>query len=210
MKPFRRQNSRSGDFILRCWFSNITTRPGSLHPTTRVPHVARSFLLAVFLALLGPAPAGSTVMISYLDSTQTPVARLAQQITPTLPAYPPAQPTPTFQPGYPAPETPTAAIPGYPAPQETPAPSPEFSPTPFPEGYQTPTGTLIPLGTVTMVFPSPTVTNTPTETPTSDLPAEAISREQRDLARYGLFTMVGVMWILLGGWLYILLRRFGF
>jgi hypothetical protein len=219
MKPFRRQNSGIPDIIRRFKFSNVSLRLGSLRSIPWVSLAARSFLFAVLLTLISPAQAWSAVTKSdfvairnpvLLSLTQTPFARLAQQTTPTLPGYPPAQPTPTSQPGYPAPETPTPAIPGYPAPEESPSPSPEFSPTPFPEGYQTPTGTLIPLGTITMVFPSPTVTNTPTGTPTSDLPTGAISREQRDLARFGLFTMVGVLWILLGGWLYILLRRFGF
>jgi hypothetical protein len=147
------------------------------------------------------------------------VATPTPTLTPTV--DPNASPTFTNTPG----PSPTASITPSPTltqaatrvPTSTPVPSAtitiEATGTSTPSATPTASATLIPLPEVTFTYPAPSATTRPTSTPLP-LETEQSSDEdgtggQSDALRIGLLASIVLLWILLGGWLYIFLYRSG-
>ena len=100
-------------------------------------------------------------------------------------------------------------------PTDTPVPSitntPETTSTLTSTPTDTATATLLPLPSLSLIYPSPTSTARPSQTP---LPAETVgasgssgSSSQNDPLRVGLIISIALLWILLLGWLYIFFYR---
>ncbi len=83
----------------------------------------------------------------------------------------------------------------------TPLASSDLQPT------STATSTLIPLPTLTFLYPTPHPSQTYTWTPQLLQATEVISqppRSRMNLASIGLVVLVSLIWVLLAGWLYLL------
>ncbi len=117
---------------------------------------------------------------------------------------------------------PSATSTSYPIVTYTPRPS--ITPTPQPSGTVTPIGldtpttttTLIPLPSITLIFPAFTQTETPTITVTftSSTPTLTRTNTPSDQGRtaYKIIYLVGIvilLWLLLGGFIYFYMRRSG-
>ena len=146
-------------------------------------------------------------------ATQTPT--ITQTVDPN------ASPTFTNTPG----PSPTASITPTPTltqaatqvPTGTPVPSAtitiQATGTNTPSATPTASATLIPLPEVTFTYPAPTATARPTRTPlpagTDQSSEGGGSGGQPDALRIGLLASIVLLWVLLGGWLYIFLYRSG-
>lgn len=139
--------------------------------------------------------------------TPTVTNTLDPSVSPTITDTPGPSATPTLSPTITA--TPAQAATSTPVPPQSPAPEPTVTgpPTPTP----TASATLIPVPTLSLTYPSPTDTRTPTSSPlpggTDSTGANNASSRQSGLLRIGLITSIVLLWILLGGWLYIFLYR---
>ena len=153
--------------------------------------------------------------ISALPGVATPTPTLTPTVDPN------ASPTITNTPG----PSPTASITPSPTltlaatrvPTGTPVPSAtitiQATGTNTPSATPTASATLIPLPEVTFTYPAPTATARPTRTPLpagTDQSSEGSgSGGQPDALRIGLLASIVLLWVLLGGWLYIFLYRSG-
>ncbi len=60
---------------------------------------------------------------------------------------------------------------------------------------------------ITMIFPTDTPSRTPSPTLSMTAGADAKDQGSKNTARYGLIFLVALLWLLLGGWLYLLVRE---
>lgn len=127
--------------------------------------------------------------------TDTPDPSISPTITNTPGPTSTASQTPTIT------RTPAQAPSSTLPPSETPVP--EATGTPAPTATMTASATLVPFPTVTLIYPSPSVS-----------PAVAVESSGNNTAaspngllRYGLIASIIMLWILLAGWLYIFLYR---
>jgi hypothetical protein len=89
-------------------------------------------------------------------------------------------------------------------------------PTPEREGFETPTPTLIPLPTLTLIFPAFSPTPSPTSTPTQErgndeeenLFVQIDERIDRQVESIGI--LIVLIWLLLGVFLILYLKRLGY
>jgi hypothetical protein len=124
-------------------------------------------------------------------------------------------PSPTISAPVTATRTPTSTRPPTRIPTDTPVPSvtntPESTSTPTPTPTNTATPTLLPLPSLSLIYPSPTATVRPTSTPVPAVTEEASgmsgSSSQNDPLRVGLIISIALLWVLLLGWLYIFFYR---
>jgi hypothetical protein len=104
---------------------------------------------------------------------------------------------------------PTQIPTGTPTPDITNTPQASSTPTPTPTDTSTPT--LLPLPSISLIYPSPTATVRPTRTPvpavTADASGSSPSTGQNELLRIGLIVSIALLWVLLLGWLYIFFYR---
>jgi hypothetical protein len=137
-------------------------------------------------------------------TTPSPTPSVTNTLTPAPTTALTPSPLPSLTPTIPTPPTATSTFP----PTRTRTPTRTPLPTKTPTITLTPTNTLIPLGTVTLILPSLTSTLTPTEIPaaiSTPLPSPPPD-DRRELARLGLIVVIGVLWLLLAGWLVIFFR----
>ena len=181
-----------------------------------------SLILGVFLILCLGFSILSTVMAQGTDTNpdylpivirQVPTATQTPTSTSTASSRPPTR-TPT--------RTPTRFIPHPPTftlrPSPTATPIPTSTPTITLTPTSTPTTTYVPLPSLHLIFPgrhgttTPTGTLTPTPlrgvgtgTSTGQTPA---ANSTSDQSRTGLLALLVLLWLLLAGWIYFLVRRF--
>lgn len=149
--------------------------------------------------------------ISAIPGVATPTPTITNTPDPSV------SPTITNTPGPSATPTQTPTITGTPAQAATSTPAPTQSPVPeaidtdAPTATLTASATLIPVPALTLTYPSPLDTPTATSSPSpgmTDSPdANSGSSSQSSLLRIGLMTSIVLLWVLLGGWLYIFLYR---
>ena len=183
--------------------------------------MSRSVVLVVIaglLALITIIGSHNETTLAQIQATvmqYLPIVLKQTQLTPTLTFTPAPNPTrtptrtqtftpfPTWTPFRTFTPIPTATI----TPTSTQTPTPTFTPT------NTSTPTYIPLPSLTLIFPTNTptasrpATLTPTRTATGTVepypnPAPALGSD-----RMGILILVGSLWVLLAGWLVLILRR---
>jgi hypothetical protein len=171
------------------------------------------------VALVTPTPTLTRTSVITVTATNTQTRVPSPTSTsPGLTATPSRTPTAT---GSRTP-VPSATSTSYPIVTYTPRPS--ITPTPQPSGTVTPIGlgtpttttTLIPLPSITLIFPAFTQTETPTITVTftSSTPTLTRTNTPSDQGRtaYKIIYLVGIvilLWLLLGGFIYFFMRRSG-
>lgn len=148
------------------------------------------------------------VFKGYRIGTPTPT----RTSTPTRTAIPTLTRVPTWTPG--PTRTPTRRIPTRtPIPTPTRTPLPTQTPTATPTATQTPTGTYAPQPTIELEFPTGTPTPKPSLTPVATGEdsgpggGQPGRPGQDDFTRIALLASLSLLWVLLAGWLYLLLRR---
>jgi hypothetical protein len=152
------------------------------------------------------------VLRNFLIGTATPTLTL----TPTRTLFPSSTPFRTWTPG--PTRTPTRRIPtSTPIPTATNTLIPSRTPTSTSTPTNTPTTTLLPLPAITLEFPTATSTGTARPSPTtaetvlppgdSGGPAPALF-SRLNQTHLALLISLGLLWVLLGGWLYLLWRRY--
>jgi hypothetical protein len=156
---------------------------------------------------VGPKSAVPSVPTRTPTVTQTGQTSATPSITST--------PSPISSARVTATRTPTSTRAPTRIPTNTPIPSitntPEATSTLTSTPTNTATATLLPLPSISLIYPSPTATMRPTQTPvpavTVDASGSSGSTGQTDLLRIGLITSIALLWILLLGWLYIFFYR---
>lgn len=162
----------------------------------------RTFYPEIVSATPGPATATPT-------NTPTITNTLDPSITPSITVTPSSTPTTNLT--QTVTRTPTRIPSSTPVPSATPTPEETYTPTPTFTSTNTPT--LEPLPTLSLTYPSPTTG--PTRTPTSTMPqgendpgqGGSSASSQSTALRVGLIASVALLWLLLGGWLYIFFYR---
>jgi hypothetical protein len=183
--------------------------------------IAGFLLLLTFTSSLAGLPAlqGTSTPILYIPlvlrnfligtATPTVTPTLTRTLFPTRTPFRTWTPAPT--------RTATRRIPSAtPIPTSTNTLIPSRTPTSTSTPTNTPTTTLEPLPAFTLEFPTATSTQTPrpSRTPaatvlppgeTGETPPGAFSGD--NLLRIALLVSLGLLWVLLGGWVYLLWRR---
>jgi hypothetical protein len=162
----------------------------------------RTFYPEIASATPGPATGTPT-------NTPTITNTLDPSITPSITVTPSASPTTNLT--QTVTRTPTRIPSSTPIPSATPTLEETYTPTPTSTPTNTPT--LEPLPSLSLTYPSPTAdkTQTPTLAPAQieNNPGQGDSSAsgQSTILRVGLIASVALLWLLLGGWLYIFFYR---
>ncbi len=98
-----------------------------------------------------------------------------------------------------------------PVPSSTITPTLTDTPTNTPSPTNTLTSTYIPLPSITILFPTSTKSITPSVTiiPTkvSNITPTPTFPNRNNLPRFGILVLIGLLWVMLGGFLYLLFHR---
>ena len=202
------ENGVTYNYILESWDYDNTvdySDPVSATPGTEQPTATPT---------VTPTQGDSPSPTATQDSGETPTITHTPEETAETPT-PTITPEETNTPGLTSTNTtapkPTATLTqtGTPIAQGT------ATPTPLPSTIVetipvTPSATLVPLPTIVIVYPTPDSTNTsspsPTPTSTQELEEDILQTGFRIIGLIGLVCVVGLLWVMLAIWMYLLIR----